>query len=141
MVSSSVPGPGIITLRSPSAGSYPIPPVSITGMTSLTHSVVLLMAAWPGSGRMNDDGLVMAVLRSHCTSTLFSSTRMFLPLRLWQLSGSPGLEMQRLRSMVLVGALPGTLRRCFRTRIRSTIWVAWSTSHVRRSVTVPRSSE
>lgn len=116
---------------SPSVISYLRQAVSAIGMSLLTLSVVTLGGVWDGFGQMNNDGLVMADQRYRSTTTLFSSTRTYLLLRLWQLSGSPGLEMQRLRCMALVVALPITLPRCFPTKTRSTIWEVWSTSEVK----------
>jgi hypothetical protein len=43
--------------------------------------------------------------------------------------------------MMLVGTLPGALRRCFRMKIRGTIWVAWSTLRGCRNLIVPWSSK
>jgi len=134
-------GPGTTTVLSPSAGSCLSPDASSIGMSLSTLSVATLGAEWGGCGQMNSDGLVMAAQRSPCTTTLFSSTRTYLLLRLWQLSGRLSQEMHRLKLIMPVVARPITLRRCFRTRIRGTIWEAWSTSHVRRNVIIFVSSE
>ena len=52
----------------------------------------------------------------------------FLPLRMWLMFGSQGQQTQRSRRTIVVVGRLITLRRCFRTRVRATIWVAWSTS-------------
>jgi hypothetical protein len=61
---------------------------------------------------------------------------MCLPLRLWRPCGSRRLETHKLRFIALVGEPATTLRRCFHTRIRGMISADWTTSHVRRNLTV-----
>jgi hypothetical protein len=69
------------------------------------------MAESDGFKQMRSTGLVAAPVRYSNTSMTFSSARTLRVLRLWQLYGNQRLETHRLRFMVLVGALPGTLRR------------------------------
>ena len=126
---------------SPVAGSCLRPGASISGGTLSTPSAVSRMAVWDGCGQMNNDGPVVAPQISRCTSIPFSNTSMFLPLRLWPLSGSQRLETQRLRVIVLVGVRATTLRRCFRTKTLTMTWGAWSISLLRRNLAVLRSSE
>ena len=126
---------------SPSGGSCLRPGASISGRTLLTLLAVSRMAVWDGFGQMNNDGPVVAPQISRCTSIPFSNTSMFLPLRLWPLSGSQRLETQRLRVIVLVGVRATTLRRCFRTKTLTMTWGAWSISLLRRNLAVLRSSE
>jgi hypothetical protein len=82
----------------------PNPPVSVTSINSLIPWVMLPMVELPGSGRMSDRGPAMPARRFPCSTTPCSSTSTCLLLKMWLLSGSPGQEMQRLKStIVLVG--------------------------------------
>ena len=94
-----------------------------------------------GSGQMNDDGQAMRARTFPCITTPCSSTSRCLLLRMWLLSGSRGLEMQGPRRTIAVVERPITLRRCFRMRIRDTIWVGCSTSPARSNLIAARPSD
>src|ERR1035438_5387325 len=65
---------------------------------------------------------------------LSSNIRMSLLPRLWPLFGRQRPEMHRWKLIVLVGAAPCTLPKCYLTKTQTTTWEAWSTFHVQRAL-------